>query len=310
MQGIDIAKEDGSSAIDAIVKNALDKDSALAEEIKKQKEIDEAKKRAKDELEQASKNAKEGIDALDTLSSHEKQTAKDQIDVILKGAKEGIDDDKTTLDSVVILKNSALDSIKSILDDLKKVDDQNVLKNQLINDVQTKAQDAKDRIDGLSGLSEIEKEAFKQRIDSEVEKELNELRNNEINQVGQRGVVIEQIVIEAIAQSLKNEREDHPEKPTSPPVPIELGGNVLPGTNTNNGSVSPVVEPVTKQPAIEEKDVTKEQQNNVGKAKDGVIAKTNGQDTNIMQNMFVWIGIVILSLGFIFFIIRKRRNDQ
>src|SRR5699024_8279253 len=149
--GVDEATKAGKDKMDEIYNHYVTNNNT---------NLNAAKDRAEEALEEDVAKAKDAIDNLSNLNKEEKDAAKDAIDNALEKGKEAIQKGSSP-DEVTDAKNEASDQITSIVEDATLTDTQKVAKDALDN----AATDAKNAIDNLPNLSKEEKDAAKEAID-------------------------------------------------------------------------------------------------------------------------------------------------
>ncbi|MCH5152938.1 MAG: DUF1542 domain-containing protein [Clostridiales bacterium] len=142
--------------IGGIVDDADEKSHENSEDGDKTPTLKEEKSAAKDALDDAANAKKDEINQRNDLTDEEKKDITDRIDQELDKAKGEVD---KALNSEQVAK--------AVQDGLKNIEDAelNVAKDKAKEELEKKAQDAKDAIDSMPGLTDEEKQAAKDAID-------------------------------------------------------------------------------------------------------------------------------------------------
>ena len=133
-------------------------------------ELQDAKNKAKKELEEKATLTKAAIDKLTGVSAEEKEKAKSEIEKVLEAGKKAIDDaDKT--DAVTTQTTEHKDQMDTIYNNLSAENDKNIeqAKEKATAELTKKAEEAKIAIDALPNLSTEEKAKQKEAVDKELE---------------------------------------------------------------------------------------------------------------------------------------------
>ncbi|NBA02063.1 DUF1542 domain-containing protein [Erysipelothrix rhusiopathiae] len=198
-EAIDQKTKEGKDAIDqATTPKEIDK-VIDATDKGNNKIIDEStlldtKNKAKSDLDKKAEDAKKEIDKLPNLTEEEKQTAKEAIDQKTKEGKDAIDQ-ATTPKDVEEAKNTTDTSVKEVVDQSTLQDAKNKAKKEL----EAKAEETKQAIDALPGLSQEEKLKAKAEVDKVLKEGLNSIELGqtvqEINKALNRSIKeLEQII--------------------------------------------------------------------------------------------------------------------
>ena len=129
-------------------------------------ELDVAKDKGKEELENKAQDAKDAIDSNPNLSDEEKQAAKDAIDDALIEAKDKVDD-ATTPEEVQNAVDEGIGKIVGIVDE--KDEGLKNSKNEALEDLDEKYEEAKGEIEKNPNLSAEEKEEKRKELEKEYE---------------------------------------------------------------------------------------------------------------------------------------------
>ncbi len=151
------------------------KDTITAD-IKKQqdtaadKDLSNAKDKAKDEIAKRAEETKKAIDAMPNLTYEEKEAAKKNVDEEAKAATEAIDKITKPSDKseVALKKNDGIKKLDAV-EEKAANDDFTNIKEAAKTDIDSRAEDAKEAIDNMQDLTSEEKEAAKAEIDKKVE---------------------------------------------------------------------------------------------------------------------------------------------
>ena len=179
------ARNEISKVTDPASKGAVtvSKDAADQEIRKEQKkaedtDLDHAKDKALDDLDQKAQDAKDAIDALEDLSEKEKEDARKEIDQKTEEAKKEIDKitDPANKNIVSENKDSADEEIRKEQEKAENTDLEHA-KDKALDEIDQKAQDAKDAIDKLDDLTEQEKKDAKAEIDKKAEDAKKDIAN-------------------------------------------------------------------------------------------------------------------------------------
>ncbi|MGX7024665.1 DUF1542 domain-containing protein [Vagococcus hydrophili] len=133
-------------------------------------ELQDAKNKAKKELEEKATLTKAAIDKLTGVSAEEKEKAKSEIEKVLEAGKKAIDDaDKT--DAVTTQTTEHKDQMDTIYNNLSAENDKNIeqAKEKATAELTKKAEEAKIAIDALPNLSTEEKAKQKAEVDKDLE---------------------------------------------------------------------------------------------------------------------------------------------
>ncbi len=191
VDAIQTSVEDGKHAIDNVVTEAKTQDAFA-----------KAQNDAKKALDDKATEAKAAIDAMDSITPEQKEAAKAEINQIVEDSKEAIDTATT------------VDAIQTIVEDGKKAIDDVVIKtqkdnhkNQVIKDLEDKAEKAKELVDNMNHLTPNQKETAKHSIDQELSNGLQLIEKGNIPNtvIDASGQAIDKIVAEARLQDAKNE---------------------------------------------------------------------------------------------------------
>ncbi|WP_323616884.1 DUF1542 domain-containing protein [Erysipelothrix rhusiopathiae] len=178
---IDQKTQDGKDAIDQgttpkDVEDAKNTTDTAVKEIVDQSKLQDAKNKAKKDLEAKADETKKAIDALPGISQESKDKAKNEIDNALNKGLENIEKGKSIEDvtKVVTETSKEMDAIKDAL-----IKENNDTIDALINDkkssLDAEAKKAKETIDKLENLSQDEKDEAKKVIDKTVNDASKEL---------------------------------------------------------------------------------------------------------------------------------------
>ncbi|MDE8341980.1 DUF1542 domain-containing protein [Erysipelothrix rhusiopathiae] len=163
---IDQKNQDGKDAIDQSndpkeIDKVIDTTDKGINDIVDDNKLLDTKNKAKDDLDKKAEDAKKEIDKLPNLTEDEKQKAKDDVDQKTKEGKDAIDQGTTPKD-VEDAKNTTDTAVKDIVDQSTLQD----AKNKAKKDLEAKADETKNAIDALPGLSQEIKDKAKGEIDN------------------------------------------------------------------------------------------------------------------------------------------------
>ncbi|MDE8133641.1 DUF1542 domain-containing protein, partial [Erysipelothrix rhusiopathiae] len=163
---IDQKNQDGKDAIDQSndpkeIDKVIDTTDKGINDIVDDNKLLDTKNKAKNDLDKKAEDAKKEIDKLPNLTEDEKQKAKDDVDQKTKEGKDAIDQGTTPKD-VEDAKNTTDTAVKDIVDQSTLQD----AKNKAKKDLEAKADETKNAIDALPGLSQEIKDKAKGEIDN------------------------------------------------------------------------------------------------------------------------------------------------
>ncbi|MDE8332073.1 DUF1542 domain-containing protein [Erysipelothrix rhusiopathiae] len=163
---IDQKNQDGKDAIDQSndpkeIDKVIDTTDKGINDIVEDNKLLDTKNKAKNDLDKKDEDAKKEIDKLPNLTEDEKQKAKDDVDQKTKEGKDAIDQGTTPKD-VEDAKNTTDTAVKDIVDQSTLQD----AKNKAKKDLEAKADETKNAIDALPGLSQEIKDKAKGEIDN------------------------------------------------------------------------------------------------------------------------------------------------
>ncbi|EFY08870.1 DUF1542 domain-containing protein [Erysipelothrix rhusiopathiae] len=163
---IDQKNQDGKDAIDQSndpkeIDKVIDTTDKGINDIVDDNKLLDTKNKAKDDLDKKAEDAKKVIDKLPNLTEDEKQKAKDDVGQKTKEGKDAIDQGTTPKD-VEDAKNTTDTAVKDIVDQSTLQD----AKNKAKKDLEAKADETKNAIDALPGLSQEIKDKAKGEIDN------------------------------------------------------------------------------------------------------------------------------------------------
>ncbi|MDE8036694.1 DUF1542 domain-containing protein [Erysipelothrix rhusiopathiae] len=161
------------------------------------------KENLKTELDKKAEDAKKEIDTLPNLTEDEKQKAKDAIDQKTKDGKDAIDQGTTPKD-VEDAKNTTDTSVKETVDQSNLLD----AKNKAKKDLEAKADETKNAIDALPGVSQEAKDKAKGEIDDALNKGIENIASGKSVEDVNNAVSETKTEMDAIKDAITKENND------------------------------------------------------------------------------------------------------
>ncbi|MDE8280792.1 DUF1542 domain-containing protein [Erysipelothrix rhusiopathiae] len=161
------------------------------------------KENLKTELDKKAEDAKKEIDTLPNLTEDEKQKAKDAIDQKTKDGKDAIDQGTTPKD-VEDAKNTTDTSVKETVDQSNLLD----AKNKAKKDLEAKADETKNAIDALPGVSQEAKDKAKGEIDDALNKGIENIASGKSVEDVNNVVSETKTEMDAIKDAITKENND------------------------------------------------------------------------------------------------------
>ncbi|URQ76995.1 DUF1542 domain-containing protein [Erysipelothrix rhusiopathiae] len=161
------------------------------------------KENLKTELDKKAEDAKKEIDTLPNLTEDEKQKAKDAIDQKTKEGKDAIDQGTTPKD-VEDAKNTTDTSVKETVDQSNLLD----AKNKAKKDLEAKADETKNAIDALPGVSQEAKDKAKGEIDDALNKGIENIASGKSVEDVNNAVSETKTEMDAIKDAITKENND------------------------------------------------------------------------------------------------------
>lgn len=170
----EIDKATSSDGFDTLVSNAKKDMDTIASDASNASDLANKKTEKKTELDTKAQETIDSINAFNDLSDSQKKNYIDQVNKEVEEAKSNIDSAKTIKD----VENITTETEKSFDDIVTTATSENTLeanRKAKKTELDEYAQNEKDKVNALTGLTEEEKKAYESKIDEEVEKSKTEI---------------------------------------------------------------------------------------------------------------------------------------